>query len=115
VQQQRGKDFPAVLAALEKATLESMDTNDWYRQLQAMIGLDIFSAFSGDVTRAAKLVKAKVTVVAALKDHMVNPLPALEFARVLHATTVELDSDCGHLSPGCELAKVSSAVAKALE
>lgn len=115
VEQQREKDFAGVLAAAEKATLEGMDTNDWYRQLQAMIGLDIFRPFGGDMGRAASAVKAKVTVIAALKDHMVNPLPALEFARQLHAATVELNSDCGHLSPGCELPKVSSAVAKALE
>lgn len=115
VDQNRGKDFAGVLAAAEKATLEGMDTNDWYRQLQAMIGLDISRQFGGDMARAAGAVKAKVTVVAASKDHMVNPLPALEFARLLHAVTVELGSDCGHLSPGCELPKVSQAVAKALE
>ena len=115
VEQNRGKDFAGVLAAAEQATLEGMDTNDWYRQLQAMIGLDIFRQFGGDMVRAASAVKAKVTVVAASRDHMVNPLPALELARLLHAVTVELGSDCGHLSPGCELPKVSEAVTKALE
>jgi homoserine O-acetyltransferase len=115
VDQNRGKDFAGVLAEAEKATLEGMDTNDWYRQLQAMIGLDVSRQFGGDMARAAISVKAKVTVVAASKDHMVNPLPALEFARLLHAVTVVLSSDCGHLSPGCELPKVNEAVAKALE
>jgi len=115
VQQNRGKDFNAVLAAAEKATLDGMDTNDWYRQLQAMIGHDIFRPFDGDPVRAAAAVKAKVTAIVAVKDHMVNPLPAQEFARLLHAATVELESDCGHLAPGCEGAKVSAAVAKALE
>ena len=115
VDENRGKDFAGVLAAAEKATLEGMDTNDWYRQLQAMIGLDIFRQFGGVMAWAAGAVKAKVTVVTASKDHMVNPLPALEFARQLHAPTLELDGDCGHLSPGCELPKVSAAVAKALE
>ena len=115
VRQNRGKDFDAVLAAAEKATIEGMDTNDWYRQLQAMIGHDIFRPFGGDPVRAAAAVKAKVTVIVAANDHMVNPLPALEFARQLHAVTIELESDCGHLAPGCEGAKVSAAVAKALE
>ena len=115
VEQNRGKDFSGLLEGAEKATLEGMDTNDWYRQLQAMIGLDIFRPFGGDGARAAGAVKAKVTVVVASKDHMVNPLPALEFARQLHATTLQLESDCGHLSPGCEMPKVNAAVAKALE
>ena len=67
------------------------------------------------MAREAGAVKAKVTAVVATKDHMVNPRPALEFAQQLHAATVELDSDCGHLSPGCEMPKLCAAVAKALE
>ena len=49
-------------------------------------------------------VKAKLMVVAATQDHMVNPTPALEFARILQATIVELTGDCGHLEPGCDKA-----------
>jgi homoserine O-acetyltransferase len=45
---------------------------------------------------------------------MVNPQPALGFARLLHAKTLELDSDCGHLAPGCESGKVGAAVAQFL-
>jgi homoserine O-acetyltransferase len=48
VEQYRGKEMRAVLAADEKATLDGMDTNDWYRQLEAMLGHDIFRAFQGD-------------------------------------------------------------------
>jgi len=46
---------------------------------------------------------------------MVNPQPALDFARRLHASTLELAGDCGHLSTGCEAGKLASAVARALE
>ena len=65
--------------------------------------------------KAAAAVKAKVFVIAATKDRAVNPAPALEFAHLLHARTLELDSDCGHLSPGCESQKVNPAVAEFLE
>jgi homoserine O-acetyltransferase len=41
-------------------------------------------------------------IVVALEDQMVNPRPSLEFARLLQAPTLELESDCGHLAPGCE-------------
>ena len=41
-------------------------------------------------------------VVASAQDHMVNPTPALELARTLHAEVVELSGDCGHLEPGCD-------------
>lgn len=110
----RGKEFAPELAAAEKSTLEGFDTNDWYRQLEAMIGHDIFRAFGGDSGRTAAAVKAQVTVVIATQDHMVNPQPAREFARSIHAELVELEGACGHLSTGCEMPKLSSAVARGL-
>jgi homoserine O-acetyltransferase len=111
----RGKNMAGVLATAEKATLEGMDANDWYRQLEAMLGHDIFRAFGGDIARAARAVKAKVAVIVAAKDHMVNPGPALEFAGALHAGVVELESECGHLAPGCEAPRVNAAVSSALK
>ena len=61
--------------------------------------------------RAAAAVKAKVLVVASRTDHMVTPGPALEFAHLLQAEVLELQDNCGHLAPGCELAKVGPAIA----
>jgi homoserine O-acetyltransferase/O-succinyltransferase len=120
--QNAGKDMSAVLAAAEKATVEQTDANDYYRQLQAMLAHDIYRHFGGDRNRAAAVVHAKVTVIVAAQDHMVNPEPALEFAKALQVTlrvtmrvtTVELSGDCGHISPGCEGSKVAGAVAQAL-
>jgi homoserine O-acetyltransferase len=48
-------------------------------------------------------------------DHVVTPQPARDFASLLHAPILELDSDCGHLGPSCEDAKVSAAVAAFLQ
>lgn len=114
VAENRGKDMQAVLAADEKSTIEGMDANDWYRQLEAMLAHDIFRGFQGDMARAATAVKAQVTVIVATQDHMVNPLPAVEFGRVLKAAIIELTGDCGHLAPGCESSKVNAAVAAGL-
>ena len=41
---------------------------------------------------------------------MVNPTPALELARTLHAEVVELSGDCGHLEPGCDKAEAAPKV-----
>ncbi len=46
---------------------------------------------------------------------MVNPTPALAFPKLVGAETLELSSDCGHLSKGCETDKVETAVAGLLE
>ena len=41
---------------------------------------------------------------------MVNPILPLAFARLVHAQTLVLTSDCGHMAPGCEADKVAAAV-----
>ncbi|QNI34352.1 alpha/beta fold hydrolase [Alloacidobacterium dinghuense] len=85
-----------------------MDANDYLRQLQAIIGHDI--AHGGSLYDAANKVRAKVLVVSATQDHMVNPLPALGFAKLIHAQTLLLESDCGHMAPGCESSKMDPVV-----
>lgn len=89
------------------------DANDYLRQLQALIGHDI--AHGGSIYDAANKVKAKTLIVNATQDHMVNPLPALGFAKLIHAQTLLLDSDCGHMSPGCENTTMNPVVEKFLE
>lgn len=49
-------------------------------------------------------------MVAAAQDHMVNPGPALDFAKRIGAKTLVLQSDCGHLSPGCEADKMYAVI-----
>lgn len=89
-----------------------MDANDYRWQLQALIGHDI--AHGGSLYDAASKVRAKVLVVSATQDHMVNPLPALGFAKLIHAQVLLLESDCGHMAPGCESAKMDPVVAQFL-
>jgi homoserine O-acetyltransferase len=84
------------------------DANDWLAQLEAMIHHDV--AHGGSLDDAAKKVKAKVLVIVGSQDHMVNPKPALDFAALIGAKTLILESDCGHVSPGCEPDKTNSAV-----
>jgi homoserine O-acetyltransferase len=105
-----------VAADLEKAEKATgFDSNDKIRQLEAIMGLDVSSAFGGSMEKGAAAVKAKVLVIAALKDHAMCPTPALDFARLLQAKTLELESDCGHIATGCEAQKINQAVAAFLE
>jgi homoserine O-acetyltransferase len=96
--------FPEFLDEVDKDGLGRMDANDWLRQLQAMMAHNIASPFGDSLEGAAKQVKAKLMVVAATQDHMVNPTPAVEFAGILQATVVQLTGDCGHLETGCDKA-----------
>ncbi len=94
-------DVPKTLQSHRKS-MEALDPYDYMSQLRAMIGLDIYRQFDGSIERTAKAVKAKMLVVVSLQDHMVNPAPARELARVAGAELVTLTSDCGHLATSCE-------------
>jgi homoserine O-acetyltransferase/O-succinyltransferase len=84
------------------------DPNDEIRQLQAMMSQDVTPGKTMD--EMAKLLKPKTMIVVSQQDMMVNPTPATQLAKAAHATLLELTSDCGHLAPGCESAKVGPAV-----
>jgi homoserine O-acetyltransferase/O-succinyltransferase len=107
--------FAGTLQTTEKNGMGGFDCNNWLRQLQAMIGDDVFQPFGENPKKAAAAVKAKVLVVASLQDHMVNPHPGLEFAKLLHARTLELNSACGHGATGCDAARIETAVAEFLK
>jgi homoserine O-acetyltransferase len=100
--------FAADYAAYFSQGVFPFDANDWLAQLEAMIHHDV--AHGGSLEAAAKRVRAKVLVVAAAQDHMVNPKPALDFAAQLGAKTLVLDSDCGHLSNNCKAEIMNPAV-----
>ncbi len=84
------------------------DANDWLAQLEAVVHLDV--AHGGSIEDAARRVRAKVLVVSSAQDQMVNPGPALDFARLLGARTLVLQGDCGHVATGCEAATLNPAV-----
>ncbi len=91
------------------------DMNDRLRQLQAMMGHDIYAPFGGSVERAAAAAKAKFLVIVSARDHMVTPGPAIEFAKTSGAQLLVLDSPCGHIATGCELPKVAAAIEEFLK
>jgi homoserine O-acetyltransferase len=99
----------------KEETNAGFDANDKIRQAQAMMALDVTQTFNGSMERAAREVKANVFVIISLRDHVVTPGPALEFARLLNARVLELEGDCGHLAPSCEGQKVNPAVSAFLD
>jgi homoserine O-acetyltransferase/O-succinyltransferase len=100
--------FNADYAKADAKGIEPFDANDWLAQIDAVIHLDI--AHGGTMEEAAQRVKAKVLVVNAAQDQMVNPKPALDFAALMGAKTFMLEGDCGHLATGCEAARLDPVV-----
>ncbi|MDX2044166.1 MAG: alpha/beta fold hydrolase [Acidobacteriota bacterium] len=107
------KEFEAFVKKEEQNYLDTFKADDWASQLRAMMAHDV-SKKSGSMAEAAKTVKAKVLVVVARQDMMVNPDPAIEFARLLKSELLEVNNACGHVYATCEGDKVNAAVTKFL-
>lgn len=75
---------------------------DWYRQIQAMLAMDVTAAFNGSKSKAVASVKAETLIIVSLQDHLVPPGPAQEWASLADVPPEIFDNDCGHLAPGCE-------------
>jgi homoserine O-acetyltransferase len=96
------KDFEAYLAELKKhAVGDGGLASNQIRQRQAIISLDIPGELGVTLPQAAKRVRARLLVIISQQDHMVNPIPAREFAEAIAAPIVTLDSPCGHISLDC--------------
>ncbi|HEY4818888.1 MAG TPA: alpha/beta fold hydrolase [Candidatus Acidoferrum sp.] len=96
------KDFDAYLAGLKKnAVGDGGLASDQIRQRQAIISLDIPGELGVSLADAAKKVRAKLLVIVSPQDHMVNPIPAQQFATAIAAPLITLDSPCGHISLDC--------------
>ena len=93
--------FEAFFKQASTAAPPTFDSDDWRAQVEAMIALDV--ANGGPMRAAAARVRARMLIVASQQDHAAYPGPALEFAKLVHAQTLELHGDCGHLAPFCEV------------
>lgn len=94
---------------------DDLDANDTLRQIQALLSTDVAASFGGSLQAAANVVRAQLLVIVNRQDHLVNSLPASEFASLLHAQVIELDSNCGHRVHSCEMQRISQQVAAFLK
>lgn len=96
------EDFDGFLADVRKARMGDGGTaSDFIRQREAIIGFDSPGELKMPLEEAAKRVRAKMLVIVAAEDHMVNPIPAVRFAAAIGAPIVTVESPCGHASFSC--------------
>jgi homoserine O-acetyltransferase len=96
------KDFDAYLEELKKRAVgDGGLASDQIRQRQAIISLDIPGEFGVTLPELAKKVRANLLVVVSPQDHLVNSVPAQQFAAAIGAPIITLDSPCGHISLEC--------------
>ena len=96
------REFDVFLAELKKnAKGDGGIAANQIRQRQAIMALDIPKELGVTMADAAKKVRAKLLVIVSPQDHLVNPVPAMEFAAAADAPVVTLNSACGHLANAC--------------
>jgi homoserine O-acetyltransferase len=95
------ENMPLFLATAEKGMMK-YNASNWAWQLKAMMDHNIYRPFGNSAEGSAKAVRAKTFVVWSQQDLMVNPEPAQTYAKLLHADTLALIGDCGHLAFLCE-------------
>ncbi len=91
-----------------------MDPTDWLYQLRAMMAQNVAAGFGDSMADAARSAKARMLIVVAAQDHMVNPQPALDFAKLSGAETLVLTGDCGHMATACESGRMTTEVRRFL-
>lgn len=102
--------YAALDARIRRDAVSGMAPEDFAAQLRAMIGHDISRHQGGDMAKTAAAIRCRVLIVIASQDHMVNPEPAREFARMGKFALVELPGACGHMATGCEAPRLLGAV-----
>jgi homoserine O-acetyltransferase len=96
------KEFDAFVGDLKKRAVEDGGAaSNQIRQREAIIAMDLPGEYGQSLKEVAKNVRSRVLVIISPQDHLVNPIPAGEFAEAMGAPIVSMDSPCGHISPDC--------------
>ena len=89
---------------------DAFDRNNFYRQLEAVSENDVSKPFNGSLQEAAKSIRAKMLIIVAKQDHVVNPIPAIKMAGMINAKLINLESYCGHTAFMCEAESVAKEI-----
>lgn len=103
IEKTKPEEVPQLLSSAYSSYSNFFNSYNWAAQLKAMISHDITKNFNGSIEKAADEIKTKLFIVVSSTDLIVNPNPALEFAKLIDAETYIFENDCGHLAPGCEM------------
>ena len=89
--------FSTWLNLLSKPNPFTVDCNNFLWQTNAVMMHDITTGTGGSLENAAKMIKAKVLIIANKQDHIINQTLSIKFAGMIKAELVVMDNDLGHL------------------
>jgi homoserine O-acetyltransferase/O-succinyltransferase len=99
-QQVKREGYDEYMDFIRSDALKIFHPYDWKLLLKAMSMHDI--SIDGSLEKAAESIKCDFFIMAGTQDHLVNPVPAVEFADKYNFKKYLFDNNCGHLSPGCD-------------
>jgi homoserine O-acetyltransferase len=109
------KSPDSVNVFLAKEYKTEYNADNYFSQLQAMISQDIYKSSGRVIADIKNLIKCKVLVIVTSQDLFVNPLNAIEFAKVNNYRLVELSGVFGHVSPFFKTAEIKQAISEFLK
>ena len=80
-------------------TAKAPDWNNTYYQMMAVMSHDIAKPFHGSLSEAARHIRSRMLIISSRQDHLVNPIPSMEFSKMLPAKLLILNNDLGHEAP----------------
>lgn len=96
-------EFPDYIKSFDKEPGKIFTLQNYLTQLKAMMKFDISKYSDGLMEEAAKLIKAKMFIIVSKSDLMVNPVEAINLAKLTDSKLIILDNNCGHLAVSCEI------------
>jgi len=90
-------NFSKWLTSLEKRTPSTVDCNNFLWQTRAVMMHDITTKVGGTLENTAKMIKAKMLIIANKQDHIINQTLSIKFAEMTKAKLIVMDNDLGHL------------------
>ena len=110
IQKTSFEEFSEFFSGFLNKPLSRFNANNRLCQLNALINFNISEKFDGSMKKAAEAIKAEVSMIVSKTDYILNPQPAIDFAKMLNAEIMILENNCGHLAIGCEMEKCGNAV-----
>jgi homoserine O-acetyltransferase len=89
--------FDTWLPSLEKPNPFTVDCNNMLWQTKAVMMHDVTAKAGGSLENAAKIIKAKMLIIANKQDHVINQTLSIKFAGIAKAKLIVMDNDLGHL------------------
>ena len=88
--------FSIWLSSIDKNPV-NIDCNNFLSQVKAVMMHDISTKAGGSLENTAKMIKAKMLIIANKQDHLFNQSLSIKFAGMANAELVVMDNDLGHL------------------